>query len=64
MSGPKKMRPGKRIPIVFSHDVMRSRHSYSVLCAELAAHGYVVFALDHHDGSCTHTVKSTVDENA
>lgn len=26
-------------------------------CRELASQGYIVFALDHHDGSCNYTEK-------
>lgn len=53
---PKAIKTGKLIPIVFSHGVCSSRNMHSVMCSEMAAHGYVVFALDHHDGTCAYTV--------
>ena len=43
------------IPIVFSHGLTASRSLYTTHCRELAACGYIVFALDHHDGSCHYT---------
>jgi platelet-activating factor acetylhydrolase len=45
----------KLIPIVYSHGLTGSRTSYTSVCQELASHGYIVFALDHHDGSCPYT---------
>lgn len=46
---------GKIVPIIMSHGLTVTRHFYTALCAELASHGYIVLALDHHDGSCCHT---------
>ena len=43
------------MPIVLSHGMTVSKAFYTILCSELASHGYVVFALDHHDGSCAFT---------
>lgn len=45
----------KLCPIVFSHGMKGSRCMYSTICQEMASHGYIVFALDHHDGSCPYT---------
>ena len=30
-----------------------------MIAMELASHGYMVFLLDHHDGSCRYTESST-----
>ena len=30
--------------------------SYSTIARELASHGYLVFIMDHHDGSCVFTM--------
>jgi len=30
--------------------------SYSTIARELASHGYLVFIMDHHDGSCVYTM--------
>lgn len=30
--------------------------SYSAIARELASHGYIVFIMDHHDGSCVFTM--------
>ena len=38
-----------------SHGLMASRMLYTTVCRELASHGYVVFAPDHHDGSNHYT---------
>ena len=43
------------VPIVFSHGLTDARENYSVTAMELASHGYMVFLLDHHDGSCRYT---------
>ena len=47
--------PKTLIPVVFSHGLMGSRLVYSVLGSELASCGYIVFLLDHHDGSSCYT---------
>lgn len=45
----------KFIPIVFSHGLTGSRALYSTSAMELASNGFIVLALDHHDGSCAYT---------
>lgn len=32
---------------------------HQALAIEFASHGYVVFVMDHHDGTCSHTENST-----
>lgn len=49
----------KLIPILYSHGLTGSRLVYQVNCRELASHGYLVFAMDHLDGSCCYTEKKT-----
>ena len=49
----------KIIPIIFSHGLTACRAFYSSLCIELASFGFMVFALDHHDGSCCYTEDET-----
>jgi platelet-activating factor acetylhydrolase len=46
------------IPIVFSHGLTAGRSMYSMHCCEMASHGYIVFALDHQDGSAAYTEDS------
>lgn len=41
----------KMIPIIFLHGLAGSRTSQSGSCRDLASHGYIVFSLDHHDGT-------------
>ena len=38
-----------------SHGLYASRTIYTTVCRELASHGYIVFAIDHHDGSNHYT---------
>ena len=45
----------KLVPVVFSHGLEECRGSYTVMAKELASNGYIVFLLDHHDGSCVYT---------
>lgn len=42
-------------PIIFSHGLYSVSHEYSCHLSELASHGYIVFAINHHDGSCLFT---------
>ena len=53
----------KLIPIIFSHGLQASRGFYSVICRELASQGFIVFALDHRDGSCHYTEDSDGKES-
>ena len=47
--------PLKLTPIIFSHALRMDNAHYSRHCIELASHGYIVFALNHNDGSCNYT---------
>lgn len=42
-------------PIVLSHGYAGSANDYSSNCRHYASHGYIVFALDHVDGSSMYT---------
>ena len=50
-----KFKNKRIIPIIFSHGLTACRAFYSSLCIELASFGFIVFVLDHHDGSCSYT---------
>ena len=39
------------IPIIFSHGLTGNRTFYQLMGQEFASHGYIVFMIDHHDGS-------------
>jgi len=39
------------IPVILCHGMTGSRTSQSGSCRDMASHGYIVFSLDHHDGS-------------
>jgi dienelactone hydrolase len=36
---------------IFSHGLTCNRTAYSGICRDFASHGYIVFALDHFDGT-------------
>ena len=43
------------VPVIFSHALMNQGVKYSGHLAELVSQGYIVFAIDHLDGSCGYT---------
>ena len=45
------------IPIIMSHGITANRCLYQTICIELASFGYMVLAIDHHDGSGTYSEK-------
>ena len=52
----------KLIPIIFSHGLTCNRTSLSGLCRDFASHGYIVLALDHHDGTAYFSRKANGEE--
>lgn len=45
-------------PVLFSHGLFAQKVHYSGLHKDLASHGYIVFSINHGDGSCMHTQNS------
>ena len=45
----------KLTPIIFSHGLTGNNYNYSGCHRELASHGYIIFSIDHLDGSCNYT---------
>eukprot|EP00347_Sterkiella_histriomuscorum_P003348 403364636 len=45
---------GKNIPIVFSHGVGNTMTWFSTMCKDFASQGFVVYAIEHNDGSALH----------
>lgn len=45
--------PSKLPVVIFSHGLGGYRACYSIPCSELASQGYVVFAIEHADGSAS-----------
>lgn len=43
------------IPIIYSHGLTSCRTFQSGSCRDLASQGYIVFAIDHHDGTCNYS---------
>ena len=41
------------IPLIYLHGVCSNRTMHSGACRDLASHGYIVFSIDHKDGSST-----------
>lgn len=50
-----KVNDSKLVPIIYSHGLASSCGIYSAHLRELASHGYIIFAMDHQDGSCGYT---------
>ena len=46
------------IPVIFLHGMTGTRTSYSGFCRDMASHGYIVFSIDHHDGSSSYSIKA------
>lgn len=46
------------IPIVFSHGNSSTRTMNSCFLRDIASHGFIIFALDHVEGTCMHTKKA------
>lgn len=46
------------MPILFSHGILGCNSTYSGLLKDMASHGYIVFALNHMDGTCIYTEDS------
>lgn len=43
------------IPMLYSHGLTSCRTFQSGSCKDFASHGYIVFAIDHHDGTCNYS---------
>ncbi len=41
------------VPVIFSHGMAANRTMNSGTCRDLASFGYIVFAVDHQDLSCS-----------
>ena len=48
-AGPDKV--PKLPPVVYSHGMLGNRTCYSFPCIDLASYGFIVFAVEHADGS-------------
>jgi len=44
------------IPLIYCHGLSSNRTMHSGTCRDLASHGYLVFVLDHQDGTSSYTV--------
>jgi hypothetical protein len=51
-SGKKKL-----IPLIYCHGLKCNRTAQSGNCRDFASNGYIVFSLDHFDGTCYYTKK-------
>ena len=45
----------KITPIIFSHSLSSNRTMFSGICLDFASHGFMVFVMDHKDGSSSYT---------
>ena len=44
------------IPVIYCHGLSSNRSMHSGTCRDLASHGYIVFIIDHQDGTSSYTV--------
>lgn len=49
------------IPIIYVHGLTCTGLAQSCSCRDLASHGYIVFSMDHYDGSCYISKKKNGD---
>ncbi len=42
------------IPMIYSHGISANRTMQSCTCKDFASHGYIVFSMDHKDGSSSY----------
>ena len=45
------------VPIIYSHGLSATSSTYSQSMRDLASCGFIVFGVNHQDGSCCYTVK-------
>lgn len=45
----------KLIPLIFLHGISSNRSMNTGTCKDLASHGFIVFTMDHEDGTCSYT---------
>jgi hypothetical protein len=43
------------VPMIYCHGLTSCRTLQSVSCRDFASHGFMVFSLDHHDGTCSYS---------
>eukprot|EP00347_Sterkiella_histriomuscorum_P022261 403331108 len=46
------------VPIVLSHGLSGNYQFYHLMCADYASNGFIVFAINHRDDTCTYTFSS------
>jgi len=51
----------KLVPVIFSHGLKANRAFYAVNAMEFASHGFIVFCMDHLDGSTAYTERKVGD---
>ena len=45
----------KLIPLIFLHGLSMNRTTNSGTCKDFCSHGYIVFTIDHEDGTSSYT---------
>ena len=45
----------KLIPLIFLHGLSMNRTTNSGTCKDFSSHGYIVFTIDHEDGTSSYT---------
>lgn len=48
--------------MLYSHGLTSCRTFQSGSCRDYASHGYIVFSIDHHDGTCNYSKLKSGDD--
>ena len=50
------------VPMIYCHGLTANRTTQSITCRDFASHGFLVFSLDHFDGTCNYARKQNGEE--
>jgi hypothetical protein len=50
------------VPMIYCHGLSANRVTQSVSCRDFASHGFLVFSMDHFDGTANYARKKNGDD--